>query len=600
MSSKRLQFLATLKEDAIKGQHSPSNEKEDSISDRNLYVPSRQESPIRFSKDFSKQDLQQLTRMVEDDDEEPSGTGNERMDTECLPTERVTNPSSLTYAIRTTITESPLSLNETKKRHISQRKDKGRVRQVHRDQWLDVKRKKNKNLGKEYTSRNGKVRKQKEIGLPCGEKCKLKCSQKFTDFDRNLLFAVFWSLGELVRHWDFIDKYCDKIPKRRITTESASRREFTLWYYLPAKVGNSSSGDESKIQVCKTMFLRTLGIKQGMVYSALNKLLLQGTVMQDKRGHHQHTKKISEEMIASVCDHVNSFVPVESHYVRERTKKLYLDGSLTFARMFLLYKEWDDPKGQTKVVTKVHGMPYAETSILYYKRKLTVYNFTIYEMEIKLLSATFGMKLQQDEVRMRLVVVCMTSSRKTIKKNEGDSVHALIERTAKNRTVYTPEQWYALIRWAKQDGTPYIVKEMTTSDFIDFKNLLPGCNWTTNTDNERVLWSQVKQLQILPESLNISYKTDFCEHEFKSITIINPPKTRVKNRTRLDNSPVPSPLTRKLTEAYTRKLPIPQAKLKDLKDLCKSNVIPSIYHDFYTNLIGADEVFEHQIDDEAE
>lgn len=42
MSSKRLQFLATLKEDAIKGQHSPSNEEEDSISDRNLYVPSRQ------------------------------------------------------------------------------------------------------------------------------------------------------------------------------------------------------------------------------------------------------------------------------------------------------------------------------------------------------------------------------------------------------------------------------------------------------------------------------------------------------------------------------------------------------------------------------
>ncbi|KAL0812121.1 hypothetical protein ABMA28_009499 [Loxostege sticticalis] len=417
MSSKSKQFLATLKEDAIKGQHSPSNEEEDSISDRNLYVPSRQESPIRFSKDFSEQDLQQLTRMVEDDDEEPSGTGNERMDTECLPTERVTNQSSvllskdcnfndpilpyspviqnnssvatkdlclespnfstviaqeiaqlgcnsstipstpMTLSVSSPMpseqqsTESPLSLNETKKRHISQRKDKGRVRQVHRDQWLDVKRKKNKNFGKEYTSRNGKVRKQKEIGLPCGEKCKLKCSQKFTDFDRNLLFAAFWSLGELVRHWDFIAKYCDKIPKRRMTTESASRREYTLRYYLPAKVGNSSSGDETKIQVCKTMFLRTLGIKQGMVYSALNKLSLQGTVMQDKRGHHQHIKKISEEMIASVCDHVNSFVPVESHYVRERTKKLYLDGSLTFARMFLLYKEWDDPKGQTKVET---------------------------------------------------------------------------------------------------------------------------------------------------------------------------------------------------------------------------------------------------------
>ena len=96
-------------------------------------------------------------------------------------------------------------------------------------------------------------------------------------------------------------------------------------------------------------------------------------------------------------------------------------------------------------------------------------------------------------------------------------------------------------------------KEITTSDFIEFKNLLPGGNWTTNTDDERVLWSHIKQLQILPESLKISYRTDCCEHEFKSIVITNPPKTRVKNRTRLDNDPVPSPLTRKLNEAYTGK-----------------------------------------------
>ncbi|CAH2088631.1 unnamed protein product [Euphydryas editha] len=138
-------------------------------------------------------------------------------------------------------------------------------------------------------------------------------------------------------------------------------------------------------------------------------------------------------------------------------------------------------------------------------------------------------------------------------------------------------------------------------DFIDFKNLLPGGNWTTNTDNQRVLWSQFKQEQILPESPKISYKTDFCEQEFKSIIINNPPKTRAKNRTRLEyDGQLPSLLTIKLTKAYTGKLPIPREKLKDLTDLCKSNVIPSIYHDFYMNLIGTDEDFEHQTEDEAE
>lgn len=70
--------------------------------------------------------------------------------------------------------------------------------------------------------------------------------------------------------------------------------------------------------------------------------------------------------------------------------------------------------------------------------------------------------------------------------NEGDSVHALIERSAKHIVVYTPQQWCALIRWDQQNNNPYLVKEMTTADFIDFKILLPGCNWTVDTDGEKM------------------------------------------------------------------------------------------------------------------
>lgn len=45
-------------------------------------------------------------------------------------------------------------------------------------------------------------------------------------------------------------------------------------------------------------------------------------------------------MIKSVCDHVRHFQPVESHYVRSRNSKLYLDESLSYSRMFALYKNW--------------------------------------------------------------------------------------------------------------------------------------------------------------------------------------------------------------------------------------------------------------------
>ena len=39
-----------------------------------------------------------------------------------------------------------------------------------------------------------------------------------------------------------------------------------------------------------------------------------------------------------------------------------------------------------------------------------------------------------------------------------------------------------------------------------------------------------------------------------------------------------------LPRRYTSKLPISSAKKKDLRNLCKSGVIPSEYHEFYKSL----------------
>ena len=44
--------------------------------------------------------------------------------------------------------------------------------------------------------------------------------------------------------------------------------------------------------------------------------------------------------------------------------------------------------------------------------------------------------------------------------NEGDSVHALIERSAKRVNVHGPSQWYTLVRMAKKKGEPYSVTEI--------------------------------------------------------------------------------------------------------------------------------------------
>lgn len=91
------------------------------------------------------------------------------------------------------------------------------------------------------------------------------------------------------------------------------------------------------------MFLNTLGISERLTRTAWMKYDGSTAVEQDMRGRHDsHRKVINDEMVLSVCAHVNSFVPVESHYCRKSSKRLYLDGSLSIARMFNMYKEWPD------------------------------------------------------------------------------------------------------------------------------------------------------------------------------------------------------------------------------------------------------------------
>lgn len=72
---------------------------------------------------------------------------------------------------------------------------------------MDVKRKTNTDLGKTYNGRDEKLRKNKEIGSKCSEKCKLKCLRKITKFERDLLFVFKWSMRDILDHWDLINKY---------------------------------------------------------------------------------------------------------------------------------------------------------------------------------------------------------------------------------------------------------------------------------------------------------------------------------------------------------------------------------------------------------
>ncbi|KAJ4447498.1 hypothetical protein ANN_09505 [Periplaneta americana] len=70
--------------------------------------------------------------------------------------------------------------------------------------------------------------------------------------------------------------------------------------------------------------------------------------------------------------------------------------------------------------------------------------------------------------------------------NEADSIHALIERRKKGRTIFTPEQWIMLVKMAKTSGNPYDVTEMAQSDLKNLKSLITDekDNWNLTEEKE--------------------------------------------------------------------------------------------------------------------
>lgn len=269
---------------------------------------------------------------------------------------------------------------------------------------------------------------------------------------------------------------------------------------------------------------------------------------------------------------------------------------------------------------KVLSSPHGNISIYYYKRKLNVYNFTVYDMaskeafcymwdetvakrgpnEVASCIYDFMSKLVskgaaeinfwsdncggQNRNRIVFYMYLLAANHFKIKiyhrfmekghtQNEGDSVHALIERTAKGKEIYVPDEWYSLVRWAKVNEKPYNVIEVKQDMILDFKKGLAGKNWTKNFSNQKVSWSKVKEIAVSSENEGILYYkyslSDEVSQQIQCFKKISTRQARVE--------PLPG-------KVYTQYLPITKAKHDDLTYFCKNNIIPEKYHSFYNTL----------------
>ena len=186
---------------------------------------------------------------------------------------------------------------------------------------------------------------------------------------------------------------------------------------------------------------------------------------------------------------------------------------------------------------------------------------------------------------------------------ESDSIHSAVEFAKKSTSVYVPSQWDTVIAMARRRN-PYQVIPLKYFDFIDSKDVAKQMfdNVKVDTTGKAISWRKLKWIQYRkaePQSLFV--KDYYNEEEFREVQIKKKERATRANAGFADQESGPATL-RKL---YNEKLPISEAKYRDLLALCKCGIIPAEFHGYYANMKSESSVtdtlpVEHILDEDYE
>lgn len=518
-----------------------------------------------------------------------------------------------------------------------------------------------------------KQRKAREMGPPCkSDLCEKRINRHCNSFslvDRMTLFDNFWKNMTWDEKRAYVTSLVDKreASHRKTNTEVFTKNE-SFVYYLKL--------DGMKQQVCKNMFLSTLGIGR----SHLRGWLTKPKVIRPAR----EPNKNNGGDVSFAIKYLEDLPKLPSHYCRLSSSKLYLEPIIrSKSQLNKLYKEkceeggiqavsprkfsklFDDqnlsihhPKkdrcdtccsfeagnlgdqdykthiknkedartekridkaqaqeGKCHVITmdvqSVLLSPVLNASALYYKTKLAVHNFTIYDLHSRFAKCFLWDETQADLVASvfatclvafleerftdRLPVIifsdgCTNQNRNAVLSSalshyavkhgktvvqkylekghtqmEVDSVHANIEKSLKNRSIYSPFDYIEICRMARLQPEKYDVQYLSHQYFLDYsgagkmryQSIRPGLK----TGDPHV--TDIRQLKYTPEGI-IAYKLQHNE-EWKNL----PRNPKVLK-------------TPEFPALYKSKLPLTKRKYQDLMDLL--HVLPEKYHQFYVSL----------------
>lgn len=157
--------------------------------------------------------------------------------------------------------------------------------------------------------------------------------------------------------------------------------------------------------------------------------------------------------------------------------------------------------------------------------------------------------------------------------NEGDSIHATIERHDRHQEIYTKVEYLERLRTAKQEPPPHRVSDMSQEMIYDLKSLVKKQTWAKDLNNQQIKWSKVRAIEVDPTKTGMFFKNQY-DDDFTAL------KTNAKKGHPVNVAMYP------LTPAYTALIKLRPLKQKHLCQLCTKGAIPEKYHPFYQQLIA--------------
>lgn len=140
-----------------------------------------------------------------------------------------------------------------------------------------------------------------------------------------------------------------------------------------------------------------------------------------------------------------------------------------------------------------------------------------------------------------------------------DSMHGVIEKSVKNKIIQAPSEWATILRNARTNPEPYIVKQITYSAFLDWKSV------KVEKGSQIKSVANIKRALFLKNSLDVKYNYSFVNNKDDE-TLRLEIKTDQPKR------------------LYNAELPINKAKFANLQSLCQKMIIKPQYHIEYLTL----------------